>query len=314
MLICLNNVGVLYAVSARILESKKYSGNRKLIYQEAQNCKACYDPRINQAKSIWYEDESDDLHISLVFKSEDNALSFVGQLSNFVANGRFRSDSVFQEEPIPLLNNDFVLKHVYFIHYKKGDSSSPNNSRTDDVSAAGVTVTANDGEPQKLLGSLEDLSQLMPKEFVAKCHIACKAHYSDYKNDPNNIIYGSHAFHCYFDGDGKKPPPGANPDWGKIPEIRLTFIDAEDPKYVSAILCSRINVDVTFRDPAIARAMDGRWRSGSYFRSELVTRTFFYSRDSNAVAKYLRIKDFETTRRWRHADGEEVDFEEVFRE
>ena len=303
-------VGALYAVSGQIVESKKYSGNRKLIYEEAQHYKACYDPRMNQANSIWYEEESDDLHISLVFETKDNALGFIGQLSNFVANGRFRSDSVFQEEPIPLLNNDFVLKHVYFIHYKKSDSSSPNNSRTDNVSD--TVLTTNDTDPAKSLGSLEDLTQLMKKEMIAKCHIACKAHYSEYKNDPNNIIYGSHAFHDYFDGDGKKPPPGANPGWGVMPELRLTFIDAEDPKYISGILCSRINVDVTFRDPAVAKAMEGRWRSGSYFRDELTTRTFFYSRDRVAVAKYLRIKDFETTRRWRHADGEDVDFEETF--
>ena len=58
--------------------------------------------------------------------------------------------------------------------------------------------------------------------------------------------------------------------------------------------------------------MDGRWRDGSSTESELETGTYFYTQNVVAVEKYLRIKAFETKRRWRHCDSEEVDFTEQY--
>ena len=56
--------------------------------------------------------------------------------------------------------------------------------------------------------------------------------------------------------------------------------------------------------------MDGRWRDGTEAVDELTVRTYFYTQNVEATVKFLDIKTFETERRWRHCNCEEVDFSE----
>ena len=71
----------------------------------------------------------------------------------------------------------------------------------------------------------------------------------------NNWV--SQLFHNYFDGGGKKPPPGANPDWGIAPHLKLEHnVSADDYQYFEGQRFCRIHVRVIFRDPSVAQEME----------------------------------------------------------
>jgi hypothetical protein len=308
---CCYLIVVFYGVSAKIIKSKKFSGYRRLIFELAQQFKGCYHPH-HPDESIWYPNDTDDLHISLVFKTEDNAIGFLGQLSYYKTYSKFRSGIEFEREAIPLsCLSEVTTNHVYIEDYKSEDSASPANSRDDTVCSS--EVTSNDNDTMKGLRSLEDLSQLAYGEMINRCHIAASTPYPEYRRDSDNIIYASHLFHDLFDGDGKRPSSGANVDWGVPPKLLLEFLEATDrPDFNNGEKIFRITVRVIFRDPEIAKSMDGRWRDGCEIESELVVRSYFYTQNVEKTKKFLSIKHFETSRRWRHCDGEEVDFTEVW--
>jgi hypothetical protein len=72
---------------------------------------------------------------------------------------------------------------------------------------------------------LEKLTLIPRKETIYGCHIAPKAYYKGAcEKDPDNILFASHRFHVYFDGDGKRRPRGATLDWGKPPELWIDFV------------------------------------------------------------------------------------------
>lgn len=304
-----------YVVSGVIKGSKQCSGYRRLIYEDAQRWRACYDFR-NPEHSIWYPENNDDLCISLMFKHENEAVGFLGQLATYYANSKFKFGVTFEDEPVmaSLTARELTdLRHVFITHYKPDFSDSPSNSRDCSICNSDAAETAYGGEPEKGLRSLEDLSKLAHEETIYKCHIAGQTPHPDFKHDADNVIYGSHLFHAYFDGDGKRPPREANVNWGIAPKLLLEFLDAEpEPIYVAGKPYWLISVKVVFRHPEAARAMDGKWREGSKELNELETSTYFYSQSASQARKLLRIKEFETRRRWRHCDGESVDFSEEF--
>ena len=282
------------------------------MFDDGQRSRACYDFR-NPGHSIWYPDESNDLLISLLFKKEGDALNFIGQLANYQASKRFRFGLRFVREPVSIsmsAQQMTQLQHILITDYKQDDSNSPANSHYDSNQSE---ETSFDGfNPDKRLRSLEDLSRLAHLETIFRCHIAPKAHYPDYKYNTDNILFGSHLFHAYFDGDGKNPPPEANIDWGTAPSLLVEFVEAGNELQSAGKTYVKIFVKVIFRDPLCAKAMDTKWREGYTVESELVTCTHFYAQNVDTVKACLRRKAFETRRRWAHCDGEIVDFTEEY--
>mmetsp|Transcript_7874 Transcript_7874/g.8349 ORF Transcript_7874/g.8349 Transcript_7874/m.8349 type:complete len:292 (-) Transcript_7874:282-1157(-) len=282
------------------------------MFQEAQNFRAYYDIQ-NPEQSIWYPENSDDLHVSLMFASESDAHDFIAQMANYKVYEKFRGGINFEEElNVVMVANLSHCRLVLITHYDPSTSSSPANSHDNSIHHS--EVTSNNDEPEKGLRTVEDLHQLKFKEIIYKCHIASQAYYSEYKNDPNNILFASHLFHNYFDGDGKRPKAGADPEWGTPPELALKFIEVRSTQTVDRQQYTKIIVHAIFRDIEGTRAMDGRWRDGTEFIDELTVCTYFYTKDVEATVKYLKIKYFETERCWRHCNCEEVDFNEVWDE
>mmetsp|Transcript_7875 Transcript_7875/g.8351 ORF Transcript_7875/g.8351 Transcript_7875/m.8351 type:complete len:292 (-) Transcript_7875:282-1157(-) len=282
------------------------------MFQEAQNFRAYYDIQ-NPEQSIWYPENSDDLHVSLMFASESDAHDFIAQMANYKVYEKFRGGINFQRELIVInVPNRNVCQSVLITDYDPTTSSSPANSHENSIHYS--EITTNNDDPEKGLRAVEDFSQLKFKEKIYKCHIASQAYYSEYKNDPNNILFASHLFHNYFDGDGKRPKAGADPEWGTPPELALKFIEVRSTQTVDRQQYTKIIVHAIFRDIEGTRAMDGRWRDGTEFIDELTVCTYFYTKDVEATVKYLKIKYFETERCWRHCNCEEVDFNEVWDE
>jgi hypothetical protein len=204
------------------------------------------------------------------------------------------------------IQNRNACRFVFITHYDPTTSSSPANSQDNSIHLS--EVKSNSDDPEKGLRTVEDLSQLKFKEPLYKCHIAPQAYYEEYINDPNNILFGSNLFHGYFDGDGKRPIAGTHPEWGRPQELSLKFIEMGPTQSFDRQRYTKIIVHVIFREIEAARAMDGRWRDGSENVDELTVRTYFYTQDVKATVKYLDIKYFETERRWRHCNCEDVDY------
>lgn len=296
-----------YLVTAVIHDSVKCSGYRRLIYEDAQRFRACYHPS-SRDETIWYPPESKDLHISVIFESKMDARDFLGQLSTYAVSRRFKFGIDIADDVEPFVCSE-DLHSILVSHYVADASSSPLNSAV----FSGSLVSFN-GDPLKEMRSLEALNKVLyPKECIYGCHIAQESRHKIYAKDVDNVLFGSAIFHSYFDGDSKRPPPHSSIDWGTPPEIAIKFVDASDtPIMYDGNPFYSINVHIIFRDVHIAMAMEPRWREGtSRTEDELVYSSFFYACNRERVKKYLDVKLKETLYRWRHCDGEEVDFTEL---
>ena len=275
------------------------SGFRKLIFQDAAESHAYHDTRMGQdACSIFYKEAPDNnLYFSLFFGSMDNAHTFQNRLLTHVGSP-FRSMAVHVNKDIISIESQLSTRFVYIDDYKKSDSTSPANSLRDlSVSASELP---NISDPLRQLRSLENLSLIPHKTTVFRCHIAPKAFYKgSCETDPNNILWGSHLFHSYFDGDGKRRPRGASLDWGKPPELWINYINAKANATVfDGESYHKVFVEIMFRDSSVADSMRGHWKDGTEDIGDIGFRSSFYSTNALKVEKYLNLKKQETRIRW----------------
>ena len=284
-----------FAVTAKIIDSKPHSGYRKRIYQDAILHGALYDIRCPHP-SIWYPEASSDLQIALMFGNEEVAHRFLNILLEYnfgdlsLLKGKVETSADVEE-----LNTDQKGIYVHRNDYRFEDSDSPSNTYDDVKSPTEIEVTH---DPLQEMQSLENIKLLPPGDTLYKCHIAPRAFFPDYANDKNNILYGSHLFHIYFDGDGKRKPAGADFDWGRPHRFKLEFESLGDERLYQGIKYFQINVLITFLDPAMTKAMEGRWREGTKAVGELQFRSAFYTSNTENCIKYLKIKSDETETRW----------------
>jgi hypothetical protein len=190
--------------------------------------------------------------------------------------------------------------YVHSDEYVFEDSDSPANTCDDIKSASEIPFT---GDPVQSLRSLEDLSQLPKGDTIYRCHIAPDAFYKQYSKDPDNIIYGSHLFHHYFDGDGKRRPPEKHLDWGTPPRFKIEYESTGPDHMYQGVRYYRIYVKLTFQDPEMARALEGRLREGTTVGREgedrdLCFHTFFYTTNVDNCKLYLTLKQQEAEIRW----------------
>ena len=289
-----------FLTTAKILEAKSHSGYRKRIYQDAEQYGAFYDER-NHEQSIWYpkdeqNGEQTDLHISLMFADKLTAHNFLACLVKYNIGHSLLKGRVEVNKTITPYESTSEGTYVYSDEYKFDDSDSPPNTQADIQS---TTEVSNSGDPIIDLRTLEDLSQIPKGEGIFKCHIAPQAFYGEFKNDPNNIIFGSHLFHNYFDGDGKRRPEGEHANWGTPPRLKIQYESTGNNFLYLGVRYYAIHVLITFSDPEMARAMDGRWREGSSTDGDLKFRSFFYSSSAVDTKKYLDWKLQEVELRWR---------------
>ena len=44
------------------------------------------------------------------------------------------------------------------------------------------------------------------------------------ENDSDNILYGTHLFHTYVDGDARRRPKDEPASWGRSPELWIEYL------------------------------------------------------------------------------------------
>jgi hypothetical protein len=288
-----------FGVSGHVVVARLKSGFRKMVYDDAVDSSACHDFRMDQlANTIYYKEVGDDnLYFSLLFESKKDAHAFQTKLLT-------RLNHPFKKMTIGLNNNKIieeieattVARFVYPDDYKKTDSTSPDNS----VHGFSVTELPNIDDPLRSLRSVEKLTLIPRKETIYRCHIAPKAFYKGpCARDPDNILFESHRFHGYFDGDGKRRHQGANLDWGIPPELWIDFERAvPNATVVDGVSYHEVFVSIMFRDSDVADSMRGLWKDGTEDIGDNGFRSSFFATNAVKARKYLELKKRETRIRW----------------
>jgi hypothetical protein len=287
-------------VAGHVSVARLKSGFRRMIFQDAVDSHACHDFRMGQGvSSIYYKEPPDNnLYFSLLFESKDNAHAFQNKMLNH-STSLFKTMTVEINKTLQTLESFHkVAQYVYIDDYKKSDSTSPDNS----LHSLSVPISElpNIDDPLRSLRSLENLALIPRKATVFKCHIAPKAFYKgSCETDPDNILYESHLFHTYFDGDGKRRPRGASLDWGKPPELWIDYLRAEaNATVVQGISYHKVFVNIIFRDSEVAESMRGKWKDGTEDYGDNGFTTSFFTTNALRVEKYLKLKKRETRIRW----------------
>ncbi len=203
---------VFYMASAQIKDSKSSKGYRATIYKCAQDCKAYYGLD-GRNKSIYYEDGSNDLTIRLLFATIESGRDFQNSLSNFCFQHPSFSRKLSFEEILVPVTFEGVSNPVFYQHYRNEDSDSPPFLSLNDIlSSHSESVLSNNGDPERALQSLEDLTK-MPHVKCYKCHLI-SSQVKEHSHNPDNCIYGSWLFHQYFDALNTED---------KYPELAVKF-------------------------------------------------------------------------------------------
>lgn len=112
---------------------------------------------------------------------------------------------------------------------------------------------------------------------------------------PRQLLYESHRFHGYFDGDGRRRPRGANLDWGMWIDYDHAIPNAT---VVDGVSYHEILVNIMFREVEEANSMRGLWKDGTEDIGDNGFRSSFFTTNALKTKKYLELKKRETRIRW----------------
>jgi hypothetical protein len=281
-------------VSARISDSRYSKGYRATIYQTAQECHAYYCQE-GKDKSIFYEEGSNDLTIRLLFASTENGEDFQNELSNFGFKFPAFAEKIFFDRKLQTITLEELPDRILFRDYNAdyNTDSPPFLSLNDLLSSHSESVLSNNGDPERALQSLEDLTKF-PNLKCYKCHIISRK-VEEYKDNPDNRIYSSWIFHQYFDGLDTE---------SNYPELAVKFesVSGQEDVPIGNDFARRwkINVIVVFRDEELAKFMSSLFKVGTQQIQDnpLRYQSFLYARNANDMQYFLEHKYNETTKLW----------------
>jgi hypothetical protein len=161
---------LFYEVNATISNSRKCKAYRATVYKEAQDCKAYYreDERKN---SIYYEDDSEDLKIRLLFEQKSDAFDFQNKLSNFLFDHPTFGDKIKVVKNLNIVVLNSIPERVFYNDYDTNATDSPPFLSLADIkSSHSESMLSNDGNTERAMQSLEDLT-LFPKLLLVSFDI-----------------------------------------------------------------------------------------------------------------------------------------------
>jgi hypothetical protein len=116
-----------YGVSAKYSDAKNCKGIRAAVYKYAEEHAAYYSP-MDRLKSIWYDDDTADLHIALWFEEKRAASKFHCFLGNWHLRNPIAvksGDLTVKDEIEVFLVEASELSKVLLRHYNADDTESP---------------------------------------------------------------------------------------------------------------------------------------------------------------------------------------------
>lgn len=281
-----------FEIRASLSNSRATAGYRATIFKCAQDSLA-YFPATDSNKAIWYEGESMDLSVRLWFKSERDAMEFQNKLLNFQLVHPTFFSALSVDENVYEIRADVSLQRVMYKHYKSSDNDeSPVMSLNDlKLNSDKTTVLDFASDPSRALQSLENPNALIALKLY-RCHLIPKT-VKKYKDDPDNVIYGTWVFHQYFDGLNTE---GEH----EYPQLAVQFERAEERAEVDVgnghfEWRQKIWVIIHFEDEDICTFMQSFLKPGSEKLDNLKWRSFLYVCNEETFKFFLQ-KKFDATK------------------
>ncbi len=279
-----------------LVDSKKSKGYRLSIYKCAQSCLAYYSTE-EKEKSIFYDTNSqtpNDLIVSLIFKTERDALQFQNSLSDLAEKFQhFRDKFVLETHEPSVIHRESCtnLTRVLASDYDKSENNeSPIMSLNDIMSnESTITVYTNSETLLKTFETEEVVASFDTKWY--KCHLipnSCRM----YRNDPNrnhydNFIWASWNFHQLFDALHT-----VNSGLGVVLRFVRSNPVAEEVlvapnRYESRY---RVFISVEFKNAKVASSFGSYFKDGTKRLTDTQYETFIYVKDVDVVQDCLRKK------------------------
>jgi hypothetical protein len=282
---------VFWRVNATIADAKRRKGVRGTVFYLGGECHAFYLPE-GRAASIFHD--GDHLHVSLVFESRADAMSFQTALEKYAVhnpllglNQALHLDNTLYPQAVPPSTQ---LERVSLQHYKTADSDSP------PWSLAAYAVSESQGTPATV--DPERLHQCLEKPYnfcgvkLYTMHLKSKSRFPALKAEENNTLYGSWLFHQYLDG--------LNTESG----LPVLAIRAETYTQDGAVVGrARVNVLIELRSADEAATVPHLLKDNSERISDLLYRSFVYVTDPVLFMECLTWKYEDTRQQWAAADA-----------
>lgn len=284
-------------------------GIRAAVYRNAEEHLACYS--LNHSRSIWYNEGSEDLQITLLFDNKDSARRFRTFLDHWYLNNpmAIKSGDVLVGNEIATVHipSSQNLRDVRLTDYVTEMSDSPVQSFLEFMTlpssvSSTVSVVSDMDDPLYKYQCLE-----RPQEFVEtgtkpyRCHLKPKARFAKLANEFNNQLAGTWLFHQWLDGlhtcvddDNDIPILAIRP---VTDSIRDTFLPGPPPT-----TRSRVDIIIEFRESSKAKYFEGRLKEGSKRIEDKKLQTFVLVSDPAIFCDCLQWKYEDTIKKWNVED------------
>jgi hypothetical protein len=293
-------VETYFVVHGHVTATGLKAGFRRMLYVDAAHCHAYHDFRMDTDRlTIYYKDASDDkLYFSLLFKNEDNAHKFQTVLYSHNENLDAKQRFTFNQDFEKFQTNSSVhkAKYVYLNDYKER-FVFPTYKRSH---YKDFETKLDKNDQIQSLRSFENLTLIPWKLPIFQCQIAPNTYYKGLcESDPDNVIYSSHTFWCYFQGDGLRRPYGADWDWGYPPHLWIDFVGiGSNTATIDEVTYHEVIVDIMFPDVEVANCMRSLWKEGTKEIGDNGFRSSFYTTNVENTKQYLAWRKHETRLRW----------------
>jgi hypothetical protein len=279
------------------------NGLRARTYIIASRYHGYYD--VNKENSIKYEEN--DLKLSIMFKTEDNAQNFIMNL--YIMQKAILISNPFQFDrmkDVTRIETDTEFSWILPTDYISDDSDSPEHSINvadykSDVGSEVSTSTLSNPESQYLM--IEDQNNpYLFKLQVYNCHLKSKKDYPQFENDANNVIKLSWSLHQRFDGLNTF-------NQHLVPQIAIKYVRKEcselvpiTPEY--SITKDKVIIAIESPDLDIVNAVHSTLKAGSVL--DQVTNsiiTFVHVQNADKFKENLTVKYEETKYIWDHTEA-----------
>jgi hypothetical protein len=260
-----------------------------------------------KTRSIFYDGDSTDLSMNLLFKSEVHAFTFQNALINFkFAHPTFGSCISVDEAVQKVELREEGMTRVFHKHYVGDDNDdSPHLSLADirhtlssrHTSSSDTDIEASH-DPLHALQSLEDIS-LFPSINYYRCHLVSQT-VAESRDDPNNCIFETRIFHQYFDKLNTRSTG---------PMIAVKYVStAEAPEDVPVgethVTRRRVTVAIEFFSSPEGRALVNvilpMLKLGTKKLDDLRFESFLYPENPERMKGYLDRRYQETLQLWNY--------------
>jgi hypothetical protein len=270
------NVNQYFLVTAHFIGSKRIKGARQRLYRLAVSFTGYYD---GDQPAMYYD--GDDLHIHVVFQSQQRALDFETQINEEFNTYLSPIQSVPFDLVISRVSRHGIGRRIFTHHYQADESESPQDA----LSMVSGTTVINDDSPLFKYQRLEKDSEFGGHFRADRAHLIDKSFctktegFSQYNNDENNFLALSSNVHKWFDGINCN-----------LPLFKLVVVEetrrptTEDGRYM-------VTLEVCAFDAEAARMLFHHLKEGSEQTNDpLIMRTRVYVKDKEIFKKCIKWK------------------------